>query len=197
MEEVVITGPGDIAMSFPHRAAPAVAPLSYVLPFPPSVNRYYRHVGYRTLLSREGREYRECVCSLLAGRVGQPLSGQLQVQLDLFPPDARRRDWDNFQKGVWDSLQHAGVYLDDSQVKRAVIEMHPPCRPGHATVVIRPFTPSPEVSTPCPTFAAAFVVVAFLVDLGSVFFVGIVASLSGRGSKERASTNTVGAQEVS
>ena len=48
MEEVVMTGPGDIAMSLPHRAAPAVAPLSYVLPFPPSVNRYYRHVGYRT-----------------------------------------------------------------------------------------------------------------------------------------------------
>ena len=48
MEEVVIAGPGDIAMSLLHRAAPAVAPLSYVLPFPPSVNRYYRHVGYRT-----------------------------------------------------------------------------------------------------------------------------------------------------
>ncbi len=133
---------GDTALSSSHQAAPVVAPLSYVLPFPPSVNRYYRHVGYRTLLSREGREYRESVLALLAGRVGQPLSGQLQVQLDLFPPDARRRDWDNFQKGVWDSLQHAGVYLDDSQVKRAVIEMHSPCRPGHATVVIRPFTPS-------------------------------------------------------
>ncbi len=38
---------------------------------------------------------------------------------------------------------------------------------------------------------------AFLVDLGAVFFVGMVASLSDRGSKERASTNTVGAQEVS
>ncbi|RLS54303.1 MAG: RusA family crossover junction endodeoxyribonuclease [Planctomycetota bacterium] len=137
-------------MSSADRAAPVVAPLSYVLPFPPSVNRYYRHVGYRTLLSREGREYRENVCSLLAGRVGQPLSGQLQVQLDLFPPDARRRDWDNFQKGVWDSLQHAGVYLDDSQVKRAVVEMHPPSRPGHAAVVIRPFTPSPEEDRLCP-----------------------------------------------
>ena len=61
-----MVGPGDIAMSFPHRAAPAVAPLCYVLPFPPSVNWYYRHVGDRTLLSREGREYREIVCSLFS-----------------------------------------------------------------------------------------------------------------------------------
>ncbi len=44
---------------------------------------------------------------------------------------------------------------------------------------------------------AAFGAGAFFVDLGAVFFVGIVASLSDRGSKERASTNTVGAQEVS
>ena len=90
---------GDTALSSSHQAAPVVAPLSYVLPFPPSVNRYYRHVGYRTLLSREGREYRESVLALLAGRVGQPLSGQLQVQLDLFPPDARRRDWDTLAEG--------------------------------------------------------------------------------------------------
>lgn len=87
MEEELRADPGDNALSFPHRAASVVAPLIYVLPFPPSVNRYYRHVGYRTLLSREGREYRECVCSLLAGRVGQPLSQLLEVQLDLYPPD--------------------------------------------------------------------------------------------------------------
>jgi crossover junction endodeoxyribonuclease RusA len=71
-----------------------------VLPFPPSVNRYYRHVGYRTLLSREGRAYRKTVCALLAGRVRQPLAIPLQAELHLYPPDRRRRDWDNFQKGV-------------------------------------------------------------------------------------------------
>lgn len=146
----MIADPGDIAMSLAHRAAPVVVPLRFVLPFPPSVNRYYRHVGYRTLLSREGRAYRETVLALLAGRVGQPLSGLLEVQLDLFPPDARRRDWDNFQKGIWDSLQHAGVYLDDSQVKRAVIEMHPPSRQSRAEVAITPYTPIPEKDSPCP-----------------------------------------------
>ena len=119
-------------------APTAVAELRFVLPFPPSGNRYYRHVGYRTLLSREGRAYRRQVCGLLAGRVGQPLSGPLDVELDLYPPDRRRRDWDNFQKAVWDALQHAGVYRDDSQIRRAVIEMHAPDRESRAEVCIQP-----------------------------------------------------------
>ena len=101
-----------------------IAELEFVLPFPPSVNRYYRHVGNRTLLSRDGRNYRKVVCEQLSGRAGEPLDCLLQVELDLYPPDRRRRDWDNFQKGVWDSLQHAGVYRDDSLIKRAVVEMH-------------------------------------------------------------------------
>ena len=131
-------------MSLTHSATDAVAVLQFVLPFPPSVNRYYRHVGYRTLLSREGREYRRQVCALLAGRVGQPLPGPLQVQLDLYPPDRRRRDWDNFQKGVWDALQHAGVYLDDSQVRRALIEMHDPQEKARAECLIQPIPVADE-----------------------------------------------------
>ncbi len=40
------------------------------LPFPPSVNHYYRRVGPRTLISREGRRFRERVCALLAAAGG-------------------------------------------------------------------------------------------------------------------------------
>lgn len=71
----------------PKGASSEVAELRFVLPFPPSVNRYYRHVGRRTLLSREGRNYREVVLALLAGRVRQPLTSHLQVELDPYPPD--------------------------------------------------------------------------------------------------------------
>jgi hypothetical protein len=31
--------------------------MKLTLPYPPSVNHYYRRVGPRTLISREGREY--------------------------------------------------------------------------------------------------------------------------------------------
>ena len=129
-------------MTGPLSGAPdAVAELRFVLPFPPSVNRYYRHVGYRTLLSREGRQYRAAVCALLAGRVGQPLSGPLEVRLDLYPRDRRRRDWDNFQKGIWDALQHAGVYSDDSQVRKATVALHDPAGTARAEVLVRPLSP--------------------------------------------------------
>ncbi|MGE0378964.1 MAG: RusA family crossover junction endodeoxyribonuclease [Planctomycetaceae bacterium] len=118
------------------------AELRFVLPFPPSVNRYYRHVGPRTLLSRDGRNYRQAVIALLAGRVRQPLLSELEVELDLYPPDRRRRDWDNFQKGIWDSIQHAGVYHDDSQIKQAVVRMHNPDGDPRAEVLIHPKEPN-------------------------------------------------------
>ena len=88
------------------------------LPYPPSTNRYYRHVGFRTLISREGRTFRTNVCALLAGGGPRkpPVGGRIALCMDAFPPDNRRRDLDNLQKSVLDALQHAGVYEDDSQV---------------------------------------------------------------------------------
>ncbi len=85
------------------------------LPYPPSVNHYWRRVGMHTLISREGRTFRQNVCALL-GRGGPPHGGRLAVALDAFPPDHRRRDLDNIQKPVLDALEHAGVYADDSQI---------------------------------------------------------------------------------
>ena len=88
------------------------------LPYPPSVNRYYRHVGYRTLISREGRAFRENVCALLGGGGPRkpPAGGRIALCMDAFPPDRRIRDLDNLQKPTLDALQHAGVYEDDSQI---------------------------------------------------------------------------------
>src|SRR5690554_4374733 len=73
------------------------------LPFPPSVNHYYRRVGPRTLISREGREYRAEVCELLAPGGGSgirkpPAGGRIALAMDAFPPDRRRRDLDNLLK---------------------------------------------------------------------------------------------------
>ena len=86
------------------------------LPYPPSVNRYYRAVGQRVLISREGREFRERVCSILADHQWPTLTGRLAVTINVFPPDNRRRDLDNAQKALLDALQHGGLYQDDSQI---------------------------------------------------------------------------------
>jgi Holliday junction resolvase RusA-like endonuclease len=96
--------------------APGVIELT--LPYPPSVNHYYRHVGFRTLISRQGRAYRTAVCSVLRRAGIRPLSGPVELKLELYPPDRRRRDLDNVLKGLLDALQHGGLYHDDSQVVR-------------------------------------------------------------------------------
>lgn len=87
------------------------------LPYPPTLNTYWRHVGYQTLLSRDGRIFRERVCRLLGGGgARKPPKGRIALAMDAFPPDRRRRDLDNIQKPVIDALEHAGIYLDDSQI---------------------------------------------------------------------------------
>lgn len=97
--------------------------MKMILPFPPTVNTYWRHVGPRTLISRKGREYRRAICGLLAGGGPRkpPAGGRIALSMDAFPPDRRRRDLDNLPKAVLDSLAHAGVYEDDSQIDLLII----------------------------------------------------------------------------
>ena len=106
------------------------------LPYPPSVNRYWRHVGPRVLVSREGRSYRERVRSLLAATGMPTLTGRLTMTVTLHPPDRRRRDLDNPQKAVGDSLKHARVIRDDSQVDDWRIVRGDPVRGGACIVEI-------------------------------------------------------------
>jgi len=110
------------------------------LPWPPSVNHYYRRVGPRTLISREGREYRRAICGLLAPGGGSgirkpPAGGRIALAMDAFPPDRRRRDLDNLLKCTQDSLAHAGVFEDDSQIDLLAVRRCDPVRGG--TLVIR------------------------------------------------------------
>ena len=108
--------------------------MKLLLPWPPSVNHYYRRVGARTLISREGRAFRKNVCALLVGGGPRkpPSGGRIALAMDAFPPDRRRRDLDNIQKPVLDALEHAGVYVDDSQIDLLVTRRCETDRPdGH------------------------------------------------------------------
>lgn len=106
------------------------------LPYPPSLNRYYRHVGARVLISKGGRLYRKAVCDLVTG-VGT-YGGRLKVEIVLNPPDNRRRDVDNALKATLDALKHAKVYKDDSQIDDLRIVRGSAVPGGRLTAVIRP-----------------------------------------------------------
>ena len=92
--------------------------INLTLPYPPSVNSYYRAVRGRVLVSREGRAYRSAVgISLVMQRMRARLArGRLGMIIDRFPPDHRARDIDNTQKSFLDALQHAQVYGNDAQI---------------------------------------------------------------------------------
>lgn len=91
------------------------------LPFPPSVNRMWRTYRGRMLLSKVGREYRAEVAARCMGIMHYG-SATLEVSIWAFMPDARRRDVDNLFKAPLDALCHAGIYDDDSQIVRLLIE---------------------------------------------------------------------------
>lgn len=92
-----------------------------VLPYPPSVNHYYRNVSGRTLISAAGRAYRVRVAVEMSLQrpkpIRGPMRGRLRLEVEVYPPDRRRRDIDNVLKGLLDALQHGGLYEDDSQVE--------------------------------------------------------------------------------
>ena len=90
--------------------------LSLELPYPPSINHYFRSFRGRMVISRSGRAFRDAVYVLLKQAGAKPMGGRLAVAVDLYPPDRRLRDVDNAQKALLDALEHGGAFYDDSQV---------------------------------------------------------------------------------
>jgi len=46
----------------------------------------------------------------------KPIEGKVKVHIDVFPPDKRKRDLDNINKCLLDSIQHAGIIKDDYDI---------------------------------------------------------------------------------
>jgi crossover junction endodeoxyribonuclease RusA len=92
-----------------------MATYTYRLPWPPSVNTYWRRGPNVTYLTKKARSFRREAIECLSG-AEQFLGERLAVHLELIMPDRRKRDIDNHIKAVLDALQHAGVFCDDDQI---------------------------------------------------------------------------------
>ena len=109
------------------------------LPWPPSVNHVWRRVGSKTILSADGRKYREVVGQhcLMRRIAGARIPGRLSVRILVNPPDRRRRDIDNLTKVPLDALTHAGVWDDDSQIDELYIRRNTITAGGSITIQIQ------------------------------------------------------------
>ena len=99
-----------------------------ILPFPPSLNHYWRKDRGGMHISEDGKKYiaRVQQLALLNGRGDteyslkvhrQPEPKQrLKVRAVFFCPDNMKRDLDNLFKVIFDCLTKAKVWADDSQV---------------------------------------------------------------------------------
>ena len=90
--------------------------IELILPWPPSINRYYRTFRNRILISKDGREYRKTVLEQRRSAPTETLFGSVEVEIEAFRPDNRKRDLDNLLKAALDALTHAKVFEDDSQI---------------------------------------------------------------------------------
>ncbi|EAW4583050.1 RusA family crossover junction endodeoxyribonuclease [Salmonella enterica] len=121
--------------------------MKLTLPFPPSVNTYWRapnkgSLKGRHMVSASGRKYQSEACAAVIEqlrRLPKPSTAPAAVEIILYPPDKRIRDLDNYNKALFDALTHAGVWEDDSQVKRMLVEWGPVFPKGKVEITITKF----------------------------------------------------------
>jgi len=113
--------------------------MKITLPYPPSVNNYWksRWTGkfIQHYITPQGRAFRQSVIRSLTD--WDMLLGPLALRVEVHPPDRRARDLDNVLKALLDSLEHAGVYENDSQIEELYLrKMRDPAPPGRVEVTV-------------------------------------------------------------
>ena len=107
------------------------------LPFPPSMNTYWRNFRGRTVLSKAGRQFKEDVQNyIIENNIPKFGDKKLKITMILRPRDKRKVDIDNRIKAVLDSLEDAGVFDDDFQVDHLEMIRGEPLKGGLIRVLI-------------------------------------------------------------
>ena len=92
----------------------------FTLPYPPSINGYWRTFRNRQIISKRGRDYIKLAAEVMdcLDLSNEKLTGDLSFKMTINPPTLRAYDIDNFTKGVFDALTKCGFWLDDGQVQQ-------------------------------------------------------------------------------
>ena len=108
------------------------------VPFPNSTNSHWKIARGRHYISQKGVKFRQDVLNKVRLQGIKPFTGRLCVEVNLYPPDKRKRDIDNFGgKSLMDALMHAGVFVDDEQIDKLIVERKEIVKGGQCIVHIK------------------------------------------------------------
>lgn len=106
------------------------------LPYPPTVNHYWKHTKNGIhYVTAKGKAYQQAVSWLTKN--AKKFKGRVELKIDIYPPDNRKRDIDNIFKALLDGLTKSGVIADDSLVYKLVAEKFAPVQDGKVVVIIK------------------------------------------------------------
>jgi Holliday junction resolvase RusA-like endonuclease len=123
-----------------------VEPVTFRLALPPPLNHYYRDciIGSgrkahcHKYISEEGKDYRLDVIDFWRREMRVTFEGRLAIKVVAVFRDHREPDLDALWKSLLDSLQHAGAYANDKQIKAAIIEQERIEAPGWIDCTLGP-----------------------------------------------------------
>lgn len=110
--------------------------LRWRLPYPPTtINHAYFTLpnGARRLRSAPQKWLDDAVALIRNGGIPRTPPGLLSLRLDIWPPDARRRDGSNLLKLTEDAVA-AALEFDDYRIAHHEIRRHPPVPGGRIEV---------------------------------------------------------------
>jgi len=112
--------------------------MKFKMPWPPSVNGYWKPFRNRLIISKRGREYRKQAIFALQNLslYNIYIDFELSVKLILNPPTLRKYDIDNFQKALFDAFTHGGLWVDDVCVVELLILKGKKTKNGNVEVFI-------------------------------------------------------------
>lgn len=109
------------------------------IPYPPSGNHMWKHAKGKHYLTDQARRYYEQVAWVIrSSGLAMGLECRLEVEVDIYPPDKRKRDLSNVIKVVEDACTKAGLWQDDSQIDRLVLQRMPNIKDGAIALRIAP-----------------------------------------------------------